>query len=60
MTRRRVLVVDDERPARDLVCSMLRRHPALEVVGEAADGPDAVDQVLAVDPDLVFLDVQMP
>jgi two-component system LytT family response regulator len=56
----RVLVVDDEPLARSGVRGLLARDPELEVVGEAADGREAVDAILSAKPDLVFLDVQMP
>ena len=56
----RVLVVDDEPLARHGVRALLERDPELRVVGEAADGREAVDAILSARPDLVFLDVQMP
>jgi two-component system LytT family response regulator len=56
----RTLVVDDEPPARAWVTAELARHPDLELVGECEDGPSAVDAILALKPDLVFLDIQMP
>ncbi|MDB4949199.1 MAG: hypothetical protein JWM27_1848 [Gemmatimonadetes bacterium] len=54
------LVVDDEPLARGGVRALLERDPELEVVGECADGREAVDAILSLRPDLVFLDVQMP
>lgn len=56
----RALVVDDEPPARDLLRSLLGRLPDISVVGEAADGREAVSAIETLRPDLVFLDVQMP
>jgi two-component system LytT family response regulator len=56
----RVLVVDDEPLARLRVEDLLRHEPAVEVVGTASDGIEAVAAVRALRPDLVFLDVQMP
>lgn len=56
----RALVVDDEPPARDLLKSLLNRVPDITVVGEAADGREAVSAIETLRPDLVFLDVQMP
>lgn len=56
----RVLVVDDEAPARRKLCNLLAAHPDVEVVGEAADGVEAVDRILEFQPDLVLLDIQMP
>ncbi len=56
----RVLVVDDEEPARERVTALLRRHPGVEA-SEAADGVAALPLLCGpVPPDLVFLDVQMP
>ena len=56
----RVVVADDERPARSLLVALLRGAPDIEVVGEAADGAEAVTLIERVRPDLVFLDLQMP
>jgi two-component system LytT family response regulator len=56
----RVLLVDDERLARQELRSMLAAHPDVEVVGEAATIDAAVAAVRAEAPDAVFLDVHMP
>ncbi|NNF05066.1 MAG: response regulator, partial [Rhodothermales bacterium] len=56
----RVLIVDDEVLARDTVRLLLAEQKDIEVVGEAADGASAVDLIREMEPDLVFLDVQMP
>jgi two-component system, LytTR family, response regulator len=56
----RVLVVDDEPLARSGVCELLERDPELAVVGEAANGEEAVELIAELAPDLVMLDVQMP
>lgn len=56
----RVLVVDDEPAARRKVLRFLKEHGDVEVAGEAATGEQAVEQIVAAQPDLVFLDVQMP
>jgi two-component system, LytTR family, response regulator len=58
--RFRVVVADDESAARDAVVTLLRDHAAVEVIGEAASGDEAVDLVRRLRPDLLFLDVQMP
>ena len=57
---RRVLIADDEAPARVVLREMIASRPHLELVGEAADGLEAVELAQARNPDLVFLDVQMP
>jgi len=56
----RTLICDDEPLARERVRSLLADQPGLEVVGEASDGDQAVAAILGQEPDLVFLDVQMP
>lgn len=58
--RIRAVVVDDEPSAREVVTTLLARHPMIEVVGEATNGRDAVDRVRSLRPDLLFLDIQMP
>ena len=56
----RTLVVDDEKLARDRLCGFLRGIEDVEIVGEAANGPEAVALIEDRRPDLVLLDVQMP
>ena len=56
----RVLVVDDEAPARRKVLRLLREEDGVEIIGEADSGEAAVAAVKKQKPDLVFLDVQMP
>lgn len=56
----RVLVVDDEAPARSRLTDMLSLDPHIAAVSEASDGASAVDLIRREMPDLVFLDVQMP
>jgi two-component system, LytTR family, response regulator len=56
----RVLVVDDEPIARRGIRRYLAKHNDIEVVGEAANGIRAVEQINELRPDIVFLDVQMP
>ena len=56
----RVLVVDDEALARQRLLSLLLRVPDVEVVGECQNGLEAVASIRETQPDLVFLDVQMP
>jgi len=56
----RALIVDDEPLAREGLRLWLGHEPDLEVIGEAGDGESAVSAIVALRPDLVFLDVQMP
>ena len=56
----RVLIVDDEEPARHLLRVMLQAHSEVEVVGECSNGFDAVKAVSDHKPDVLFLDIQMP
>jgi DNA-binding LytR/AlgR family response regulator len=56
----RALVVDDEKLARDRLAGFLGAIGGVEVIGEAANGVEAVDLIERDRPDLVFLDVQMP
>ena len=59
-TTLRVVVADDERPARLFLLGLLRGSPDVEVVGEAADGAEAVEVIARTRPDLALLDLQMP
>ncbi len=56
----RALIVDDEPPARTKVRKFLNQRGDVEVVGEASDGVEAINQILQLQPDLVILDIQMP
>ncbi|MYN19105.1 response regulator [Rugamonas sp. FT107W] len=56
----RAILIDDERLARAELRRLLAAHPEVEIVGEAANAADGIQQIAALKPDLVFLDVQMP
>jgi two-component system, LytTR family, response regulator len=56
----RVLIADDEAPARQKVRRLLADEPDVEIVAEAATGAEAVQAIRDAAPDVVFLDVQMP
>jgi len=58
--RLRVLVVDDEALARSNLTVLLHRDPEIEIVGECSSGTDAIAEIRSKQPDLLFLDVQMP
>jgi two-component system LytT family response regulator len=56
----RVLIVDDAPLGRRRVAGLVKKEPAVEIVGMIGDGVAAVDAIRSMSPDLVFLDVQMP
>lgn len=56
----KVLLIDDEPLARDLVRAFLNDFPEIEIIGECADGFQALKTIQELNPDLIFLDVQMP
>jgi two-component system, LytTR family, response regulator len=56
----RTLIADDEPLARERLRQLLQSEPEIELIGECADGREAVDAIQKSSPELVFLDVQMP
>jgi DNA-binding LytR/AlgR family response regulator len=56
----RVVIADDERPARSFLASILRTFKDVEIVGEAANGMEAVTLIESRQPDLALLDLHMP
>ncbi|MES2320915.1 MAG: LytTR family transcriptional regulator DNA-binding domain-containing protein [Pseudomonadota bacterium] len=56
----RVIIVDDEDLARGLVREFLGKHTDIEILAECGNGFDAVKAITELEPDLVFLDIQMP
>lgn len=56
----RVLVVDDFERFRQFVCSTLAQDPHLEIIGEAADGLEAVQKAEKLQPDLIVIDLGLP
>jgi two-component system LytT family response regulator len=60
MNKIKVLIIDDEQLARDLLKNYLSRDFRLEVVGECSNGFEGVLAIQELKPDLVFLDIQMP
>ncbi len=56
----RVLIVDDHALFREGIRALLSRYDDLEVVGEAADGQEAIDQVGRLNPEVVMMDIAMP
>jgi len=60
MSSVRVLVVDDYEPFRLFVCSTLGKRPELQIVGQASDGLEALQQAEKLQPDLILLDIGLP
>lgn len=60
MSKIRTMVIDDEPVARERIVGLLQQEQDIELVGECADGQQAVNAIQQQHPDLVFLDVQMP
>lgn len=56
----KVLIIEDEAPAREIVKSFLSNHDGIELCGEFADGFSGIKAIKELNPDLIFLDVQMP
>jgi two-component system LytT family response regulator len=56
----RVVLADDERPARRFLVNLLKTFPDVELAGEAANGKDALDLIESQRPDLALLDLHMP
>ena len=56
----RVLIVDDERPARDKLRRLLEQDSAVSAIAEACDGVEALGVIATFAPDALFLDIQMP
>ena len=58
--RIRILIADDHPIVRQGIAAVIDREPDLEVVGEAGDGAEAVEQAKALSPDVILMDLQMP
>lgn len=56
----RVLVVDDQRLMRDGIASLLKMQDAIEVVGTASNGQEALEKAISLRPDVILMDVRMP
>jgi two-component system LytT family response regulator len=56
----RTLIADDEEPARERLRRLLEDERRIEIVAEGADGPQTLELIERLHPQLVFLDVQMP
>ena len=56
----KAIIIDDERLARTELRKLLTEHPEIEVIGEAANAEEGMEKIESLNPDLVFLDIQMP
>jgi DNA-binding NarL/FixJ family response regulator len=56
----RVLIADDHRLFAEALEAILASEPGIEVVGRARNGEEAVDQALALEPDVILMDIAMP
>ena len=60
MEKIRIVIIDDEAPARELIKYYLKEVDSVEVIAECSDGFSGLKSISAMNPDLVFLDIQMP
>ncbi len=60
MNKLRIIIADDERPARNFLKSILQQFDDAEIVGEAENGAGAIEIIKELKPDLALLDLQMP
>lgn len=56
----KAVIIDDERLARNELKKLLQEFPEVEVVGEAANANEGIEKIESLNPDLIFLDIQMP
>ena len=56
----RLAIVDDHKIVREGIVTLLSQHPCFQVVGEAADGREAVERMRELSPDVIIMDVSMP
>ncbi len=56
----KAVIIDDERLARNELKKMLQEFPEVEVIGEATNAKEGIEKIESLNPDLIFLDIQMP
>ena len=56
----RVVLVEDHRMVREALCEVLKKVPDIEIVGEAGDAREGLDQAIALAPDVIVLDIRLP
>lgn len=57
---KKVVLIDDERLARNELKKLLAEFPELDIVGEASNANEGIEKIKSLEPDLIFLDIQMP
>ena len=57
---KKAIIIDDERLARNELRKLLGEHPGIEVIAEAANADEGILKISELQPDLIFLDIQMP
>src|SRR3989304_3047710 len=60
MVKQRIILVDDHEVVRLGLKSLLERHPQFDIVGEASSAREALEQVHALNPDVVVMDIRLP
>ena len=60
MEKIRIVIIDDETPAREIIKHYLKEVDSIDVIAECADGFSGLKSISVLKPDLVFLDIQMP
>ena len=60
MIETKIIIIDDEVPARVLLRKYIEQHPYLQIVAECRNGEEAIERINSIQPDLAFLDIQMP
>src|SRR6202034_1847334 len=56
----KAIIIDDERLARSELKKLLQEFPEIEVIAEATNAIEGIEKIDSLDPDLIFLDIQMP
>src|SRR5277367_6052339 len=56
----RAVIIDDERLARNELQKLLQEFPEIEIIAEAANANEGIEKIDSLNPDLIFLDIQMP
>ena len=60
MSKIKVMIIDDEKLARDIVRTYLKKNDEIELIGECQNGFEGIKSINELKPDIIFLDIQMP